>query len=77
MFAWLCAMPFDVPKSVIQCSWESRAFGSFAPAMREIVARDGIRGLYLGLGPTLLRAFPANAALFLGYEMAQKATKDW
>ena len=34
--------------------------------------RGVANGLYAGLVPTLLRAFPSNAALFLGVEWAKK-----
>lgn len=32
----------------------------------------GIRALYSGLTPTMVRTFPANGALFLGYEVSRK-----
>lgn len=32
----------------------------------------GFRALYKGLGPTLLRTFPATGALFLAYENTKK-----
>ena len=31
----------------------------------------GVRTFYAGIGPTLLRAFPACAALFVGYEYSK------
>ena len=34
---------------------------------------SGILALYKGLGPTVLRTFPATGALFLAYE----TTKKW
>lgn len=46
--------------------------GSYFPEMARIVRERGITGLYSGLGPTLVRAFPANAALFLGVESGKK-----
>ena len=36
----------------------------------------GVRALYKGLSPTILRAFPANAALFLTYEYSCDFLKD-
>lgn len=35
---------------------------------RSVYAREGARGFYRGLGPTFLRAFPANASAFFVYE---------
>lgn len=32
----------------------------------------GVRALYSGLTPTMVRTFPANGALFLGYEVSRK-----
>jgi hypothetical protein len=41
------------------------------------VARErGPRALYKGLGVAILRAFPANAALFLGYEIVREILDD-
>lgn len=37
-----------------------------------IVVLLGVRALYKGLGPTLLRTFPATGALFLAYENTKK-----
>ena len=36
----------------------------------------GILALYKGLGPTLLRTFPATGALFLAYETVKKTLTD-
>jgi len=43
-----------------------------AAVAQQIMAKEGIRGFYKGLVPVLVRAFPANAACFLGYETAAK-----
>ncbi|KAK4485245.1 hypothetical protein RD792_007875 [Penstemon davidsonii] len=37
-----------------------------------IYRRSGIRGCYTGLGPTIVRAFPANAAAIVTWELAIK-----
>lgn len=50
--------------------------GSYFPEMARILKERGVRGLYNGLGPTLVRAFPANAALFLGVETGKKFFDD-
>lgn len=73
MLGWTVAMPFDVPKTNVQASWNTKVVGSYIPEMVRIGRERGIVGLYNGLGPTLVRAFPANAALFLGVEMGKKA----
>lgn len=72
MLGWTVAMPFDVPKTNVQSRWDTRVVGCYFPEMARIIRERGIRGLYSGLGPTLVRAFPANAALFLGVETGKK-----
>ena len=48
----------------------------FLPGIRDVfkhlVKEEGIAAIYKGTAPVMLRAFPANAATFLGYEMALK-----
>ena len=72
MLGWTIAMPLDVPKTNIQARWDTHVFGSYIPEVIRIYKHQGILGFYNGLGPTLLRAFPANAALFCGVEMGKK-----
>jgi hypothetical protein len=77
MFGWTMAMPCDVPKTNVQASYETRVLGSFIPELFHIAQQRGFMGLYSGLGPTLIRAFPANAALFLGVETGKKAFDNY
>jgi len=72
MGGWLFAMPFDVPKTNVQSRYDTKVFGSYFPELIKIAQQRGVGGLYAGLGPTLIRAFPANAALFLGVESGKK-----
>lgn len=71
MLGWTLAMPFDVPKTNVQSRYDTKVFGSYVPEMIKIYKSRGITGFYHGLGPTLVRAFPANAALFLGVETSK------
>ena len=41
---------------------------SLVSTVREVIVEGGVRQLYSGAGVILLRAFPANAATFIGYE---------
>lgn len=43
-----------------------------ADVLRELIRTEGIGALYKGIVPVMLRAFPANAACFLGYEFTMK-----
>ena len=72
MAGWTFAMPFDVPKTNIQARYDTKVIGSYFPELIRIARERGPSGLYQGLGPSLVRAFPANAALFLGVEMGKK-----
>lgn len=67
--AWLPCYPQDVIKSVIQSSPTKL---SLLQAIKHIHNSSGYRGFFKGFGPTMLRAFPANAATFLGYELVTK-----
>jgi hypothetical protein len=72
MFGWGMAMPLDVPKTNVQARYDTKVFGSYFPEFIKIARQRGIGGLYSGLGATMIRAFPANAALFLGVETGKK-----
>ena len=62
---WSIALPFDVIKTRIQ---QSQSSTETLALTRSLIRNEGIRGLYRGLFPVLLRAFPANAACFYGME---------
>ncbi len=57
------------------------SFVSAAPTLRgtfsHIYAAGGVRALYAGLFPTLMRAAPANAAVFYVYEQAIQVMAEW
>lgn len=42
----------------------------------QIRKESGIAGLYAGLSPTLVRAFPANAAAIVAWELAARMLYD-
>ena len=50
---------------------------TFWTVFRYIYATEGIAGLYRGWGITVLRAAPANAAVFFAYEMCMKFLGAW
>jgi solute carrier family 25 carnitine/acylcarnitine transporter 20/29 len=62
---WSIAIPPDVIKSRIQ-SAPAGTYKGFLDCAVKLVANEGPSALFKGLGPALLRAFPANAAGFLG-----------
>jgi len=68
-FASFVEGPADLIKSKMQVTYEKNAGvkATFQSAI-DIVKRFGIKGIYQGLGATMLRNIPANAAYFGFYE---------
>jgi len=62
---WGVEIPFDNIKNRHQVCLGQKPLAS---TVREVLAEGGVRQLYRGSGVILLRAFPANAATFIGYE---------
>lgn len=67
--AWIASIAPDSIKSVIQTSDQHLSIRETA---RTIYLKRGLPGFFSGLGVAVLRAFPANAALFMGYEYTKK-----
>lgn len=67
---WLCSIIPDTLKSRLQVS-DDRSL-TLGRVFREIVSSQGWRGLFTGIEVALIRAFPANAALFVGYEYSKR-----
>ena len=65
MCLWTSIFPFDVVKSRIQIESSTESMTS---VLKKVVRTEGVRGLYKGLTPTLLRTFPSTGALFVAYE---------
>ncbi|KIY45774.1 mitochondrial carrier, partial [Fistulina hepatica ATCC 64428] len=68
---WAIAIPPDVIKSRIQ-SAPTGTYSGFIDCARKTIAHDGAAALWKGFGPAMARAFPANAATFLGVEATKK-----
>lgn len=73
MANWIVAIPADVIKSRIQAGAE----GSGIDVLKKLIRTEGPRSLFKGLGPALVRAFPANAACFAGVEISTEAIKKF
>jgi len=67
---WIPVFPVDTVKSRLQTS-ESAV--SVSSVVKKLYAAGGLRAFFPGFGPALARAVPANAATFLGYELALAA----
>ncbi len=66
---WIASISPDVVKSRIQTADVPE---SFAATARAIYRTQGWRGFFTGIEVALIRAFPANAALFVGYELSRE-----
>ncbi|ORE03225.1 carnitine transporter [Rhizopus azygosporus] len=69
---WTIAIPPDVLKSRLQ-SAPAGTYTGLGDCLKKTLKTDGPTALFKGLGPAMLRAFPANAATFLGVEYSMKA----
>lgn len=65
---WLAIFPFDLVKSRIQVD---NLKDGLIVVLTRIIREEGVTGLYRGLGPTLIRTFPATGALFVAYEYSK------
>ncbi|KAJ1987377.1 hypothetical protein GGI25_005782 [Coemansia spiralis] len=70
--AWLTAYPQDVIKSRVQMDYKYKSTAEAARALLREIKTSGLQILFRGFGPTILRAFPANAATFVAYEWTIK-----
>ncbi|XP_063980722.1 congested-like trachea protein [Diachasmimorpha longicaudata] len=66
---WVIGMPPDVLKSRFQTAPEG-TYKGIGDVFKQLMREEGPLALYKGVVPVMLRAFPANAACFLGFELA-------
>ncbi|KAK5639034.1 hypothetical protein RI129_011526 [Pyrocoelia pectoralis] len=69
---WLIGMPADVLKSRLQTAPAGTYPNGLRDVFTHLMRTEGIFALYKGIVPVLLRAFPANAACFVGFELCKK-----
>ncbi|XP_028308997.1 mitochondrial carnitine/acylcarnitine carrier protein [Gouania willdenowi] len=77
---WTIALPPDVLKSNFQTAADGR-YRNLLDVLTTLLREEGATALYKGFNAVFLRAFPANAACFLGFEVALKGLNalvpDW
>jgi len=73
---WIVAIGPDVLKSRLQTAPEGTYPHGIRSVFADIMRKEGPSALFRGLAPVMIRAFPANAACFLGYEAALKALNN-
>ena len=72
--AGVAASVVRVPTEVVKQRMQSGEFGGAAiNAVRAIVAREGVRGMFAGYGSFLLRDIPFDAIEFVAYEQLKRA----
>lgn len=72
-FYWGPWYPIDIIKSKLQAdSLANPRYKNSFDCARQILQAEGIGGFYRGFIPCILRAFPANAATFLAFEMTMR-----
>jgi len=70
---WIPSYPIDTVKSRIQVLYTGpESPPHFVKVLLDVVKTEGIGSLYRGIGPTLLRTFPATGALFYAMEETKK-----
>ena len=67
---WIPVFPIDTIKSRLQSAEGRPTIGG---VMNGVYRSGGIKACFPGIGPALARAVPANAATFLGVELAHQA----
>lgn len=67
---WIPVFPVDTVKSRLQSAEGRPTIGG---TISGVFRGGGIKAFFPGFGPALARAVPANAATFLGVELAHKA----
>ncbi|KAG9221403.1 hypothetical protein CCMSSC00406_0008341 [Pleurotus cornucopiae] len=72
---WLCCYPLDVVKSRVQLRSTpptGAPVGYITQELKAIVSESGLRGLFRGLSPSLLRSIPAAASTFAAFELTRE-----
>ncbi|KAG2484718.1 hypothetical protein HYH03_016465 [Edaphochlamys debaryana] len=72
MVAGTASSLIRVPTEVIKQRLQTGEFKGAVTALRTVMAREGVRGLYAGYGAFLLRDLPFDAIEFVAYEQLKK-----
>ncbi|KAG8820374.1 hypothetical protein FRC19_008936 [Serendipita sp. 401] len=74
---WLACYPLDVVKSRVQLSDKPlRGIFYVRDELVAIAREGGMRALFKGLSPSLLRSIPAAAATFAGFELTREFLRE-
>ncbi|PXF43620.1 Mitochondrial thiamine pyrophosphate carrier [Gracilariopsis chorda] len=75
-FATVCTYPLDLLRTRFAAQTEPRHYDTVRHAMSVIYTKEGIRGFYAGLHPTLLSIVPYMSLQFAMYEGGKKAVVE-
>ena len=67
---WIPVFPVDTVKSRLQSAEGNMSIGD---TIRQLYRGGGVKAFFPGMAPAMARAVPANAATFLGVELAHQA----
>lgn len=70
--AWVASYPVDLVKTRVQAHGLNPKPPSALRLARDIYAEGGSAAFFRGLSPTIIRAFPVNAATFFAFEVAER-----
>jgi hypothetical protein len=78
MAYWAVLYPADTVKSAMQTAGPGAAAGAptFGGTLSAIYRAGGLRALYAGILPTVIRAAPSNAVIFWAYEESAKVINE-
>lgn len=68
MFAGTITYPYQVVRARLQTYDAQTRYRGAADVVRQVYAREGVKGFYRGLGPNLVRVVPSTCVTFLVYE---------
>ncbi|BBN01553.1 solute carrier family 25 (mitochondrial folate transporter), member 32 [Marchantia polymorpha subsp. ruderalis] len=78
IFALFCTYPYSVVRSRIQQRPDDKGVASYVggwQALKKTFRYEGVRGLYKGLSPALIRTVPSSSITFVVYESVLKFLK--
>lgn len=68
IFAGSITYPYQVVRARLQTYDAQVKYKGAWDVVRQVVAKEGVRGLYKGLGPNIVRVLPSTCVTFLVYE---------
>jgi len=76
---WLTCYPLDLIKSRLQTNLNEQylpGYRGILQCSKEVILEAGLKGLFKGIIPTLIRALPVNCACVLAYEYTLELFKS-